>query len=234
MLYRVAKSVLRPLFGWYFHWRLEGFHHLPKTGPAIVAANHVNYLDPLVIGSALPRTVHFMAKHELFENRILAWVLPRVHAFPVKRGQPDRQAIRRALDILAAGEVVGIYPEGTRSETGELQDMQGGAALLALKSGAPVVPLAVIGLEKALDVGARRWPRRTPVTIRMGPPISFPPVDHIDRTTLRSASQEIHRAIAALLPGANGGNGARAGALCGGLDNGSAARKGYAAGGKEV
>ncbi|REJ36364.1 MAG: 1-acyl-sn-glycerol-3-phosphate acyltransferase [Bacillota bacterium] len=217
VLYRVAKSVLRPLFGWYFHWRLEGFHHLPRTGPAIVAANHVNYLDPLVIGSALPRTVHFMAKHELFENRILAWILPRVHAFPVRRGQPDRQAIRWALDILAAGEVLGIYPEGTRSETGELKDIHSGAALIALKSGAPVVPLAVIGLEKALDAGARRWPRRTPVTIRMGPPISFPPVDRVDRTTLRGASQEIHRAIAALLPAAYRGSWARAAAAGGEL-----------------
>lgn len=233
MLYRVAKGVLRPFFGWYFHWRLEGFHHLPVTGPAIVTANHVNYLDPLVIGAALPRTVHFMAKHELFENRVLAWILPRVHAFPVKRGQPDRQAIRRALDILAAGEVVAIYPEGTRSETGELQDMHGGAAMIALKSGAPVVPLAVIGLEIATDAGQRRWPRRTRVTLKMGPPITFPPVDRLDRATLRGASQEIQRAIAALLPAGNGKSRTRADSH-GKPDNGSAVRKGYAAGGKEV
>ncbi|MFS8543960.1 MAG: 1-acyl-sn-glycerol-3-phosphate acyltransferase, partial [Limnochordales bacterium] len=154
MLYRLARRVLRPLFAWYFRWECQDFHHLPPAGPAILAANHVNYLDPLLIGAAVPRQIHFMAKHELFHNRALAWLLDRVGAFPVRRGQADRQAIRRALELLAAGKVVGIFPEGTRSETGELQDVQGGTALLALKSGAPVVPLAVLGVERALDAAA--------------------------------------------------------------------------------
>ncbi|HLT59393.1 MAG TPA: lysophospholipid acyltransferase family protein [Limnochordales bacterium] len=234
MLYRLARRVLRPLFAWYFRWECQDLHHLPPAGPAILAANHVNYLDPLLIGAAVPRQIHFMAKHELFHNRALAWLLDRVGAFPVRRGQADRQAIRRALELLAAGKVVGIFPEGTRSETGELQDVQGGTALLALKSGAPVVPLAVLGVERALDAGNRRWPRRSRVTLKMGPPLTFTRVERVDRGALAAASLAIHDAIAALLPEDARRETGRAAMGAGPGDNRPVPRKRYAPGGKEV
>lgn len=237
MLYRVVQLLLRPLFGLYFRWRFEDFHHLPKAGPAILAPNHVNYLDPLIIGAAVPRPIHFMAKQELFQNRALAWLLRKVYAFPVKRGQPDRQSIRHALKMLEEGHVVGIYPEGTRSETGELQDGKAGVAMIALKSGAPVVPMAVVGLERALDSGGRRLPRRSAITLRMGPPLTFERVERLDRATLHRAAEEVHRAIAALLPGgAEAGNGSGEALDAGPAspDNSPLGRKGYATGGKEV
>ncbi|HEY8417971.1 MAG TPA: lysophospholipid acyltransferase family protein [Limnochordales bacterium] len=234
MLYRVAQGVLRPLFAWYFRWRCLGFHHLPPSGPVILAANHVNYLDPLLIGAALSRPVHFMAKHELFRNRVLAWLLRHVYAFPVRRGQADRQAIRVALDRLAAGHVVGIFPEGTRSGTGELQDLQGGAALLALKSGAPVVPLAVVGIEQALDRGGRRFPRRAPVALKMGPPLHFGQAERVDRAALASTSQAIHNALTALLADGTGGETRRAGRAAVDADSAPLAGKRYASEGKEV
>lgn len=234
MLYRVAQGVLRPAFAWYFRWQCQDFHHLPPSGPVILAANHVNYLDPLLIGAAVPRQIRFMAKHELFRNRALGWLLDHVGAFPVKRGQADRQAIRRALELLDQGEVVGIFPEGTRSATGELQDVQGGTALLALKSGAPVVPLVVMGVERALDAGARRWPRRIPVTLKMGPPLTFAPVDRVDRATLLGASRAIHNALEALLPQGARGESGRSAIESADTDTAPLVRKRYASEGEEV
>jgi len=129
---------------------------------------------------------------------------------------------------------VGIFPEGTRSETGELQDVQGGTALLALKSGAPVVPLAVLGVERALDAGNRRWPRRSRVTLKMGPPLTFTRVERVDRGALAAASLAIHDAIAALLPEDARRETGRAAMGAGPGDNRPVPRKRYAPGGKEV
>ncbi|MBO8141576.1 MAG: 1-acyl-sn-glycerol-3-phosphate acyltransferase [Firmicutes bacterium] len=173
-------------------------------GPAIVVSNHVSYLDPILIGAALPRPVHFMAKEELFRYPVLRWLLPKVHAFPVRRGRPDRQAIRRALDILESGQVVGIFPEGTRSASGELQDVHGGAAMLALKSGASVVPMVLVGVESAL-AGGRKIPRRAPIVVRIGPPFKLLPSGQWDREELSRASQAIRTALKNLLPTSRAG-----------------------------
>ncbi len=164
----------------------------------LVAANHASFLDPPLLGAALPRPVYFMAKSELFTSPLLRPLLVRVGAFPVRRGQSDRSAIRRAVALLAAGRVVGMFPEGTRSTTGELQPAQAGVALLALRTGAPVVPVGLSGTGKAMPPG-RAWPHRVPVAIKVGPPLRFEHRGRIDKELLREVSEQVMAAIARLI-----------------------------------
>lgn len=156
---------------WLIPTRLLGVENLPRGG-AVLAGNHVSYLDPVLLWCAAPRPVHFMAKQELWESRFLGWALPRLWAFPVRRGEPDRTAIATATDLLRAGELVGVFPEGTRSAEGSpaLGEAHGGAAFLALRAEVPVVPTAFVGTERVWPRGAR-LPRRGRVTISFGPPI---------------------------------------------------------------
>lgn len=181
----------------YFQWRLTGARYLPETGPAIVVSNHVNYLDPMAMGAVSSRSLHFMAKEELFENPLARWFLRKVDAFPVRRGRADRNAIRHALRILAAGHLLAMFPEGTRSKTGELQELQRGAALLALKSGAPVVPMHITGAYEAL-AGGRKVPRRGPMEVHVGPPLHFEQRPRVDQEAVTEASARIHAALASL------------------------------------
>ncbi len=133
--------------------KYEGIHNLPKKGPAIIVANHVSSWDPFLIAAALPRPVYFMAKIELYDNRLLAAILEGLHAFPVKRGTADRGAIRKALDILNEGKYLGIFPEGTRKKDAAVQTAQTGAAMLAIKSGAEVIPVACVGTARKIPWG---------------------------------------------------------------------------------
>lgn len=144
MLYALGKALFWVLFALGCRWEVGGREHVPPDGPLLVIANHLSWLDPPLVGTVLPRKVHFMAKHELFRKPLAAWVLRRLGAFPVRRGQPDRWALRHALDLLDRGAVVGLFPEGTRSR-GRLGPFEPGAALLAIKSGAPVLPVAIAG-----------------------------------------------------------------------------------------
>lgn len=145
MLYRILKIVCNVVFRLFWRWRIVGAEHFPKSGPVILVANHVSVWDPVIIAAAMPRNVRFMAKEELFQIPLLNSIITQLGSFPVKRGQADRGAIKQALEILAEGEVLGLFPEGTRSKTGELQKPHPGAALIALKSSAPVVPVACLG-----------------------------------------------------------------------------------------
>lgn len=159
--------VLAVLLRGYFRVRLEGLEEVPRKGPLVLAVNHVSALDPIIVAALFPRPVHFMAKEELFRNPLLGQVMRWVYAFPVRRGEADRQAVSRALELLRAGRVVGIFPEGTRSLDGQLGRLQGGAAWLALKGGAPVLPALILGTQLAMPKGVR-WPRRVQVRVRFG------------------------------------------------------------------
>lgn len=145
MLYWVACSVFRVLMSVAFRVRVEGIENIPAGGAAIICSNHVSWWDPPLIAVAATRKVHFMAKEELFKYPILGFIMPRVRAFPVRRGRSDRSAIRRAVGVLESGGVLGLFPEGTRQTSGRLADFTNGAAYLAMKSGAPIVPAAVRG-----------------------------------------------------------------------------------------
>src|SRR5919202_2485167 len=151
-----------------------GREHVPKKGGVILAANHRSFLDPFVVGICVRRPLYFVAKRELFERRWQGWLLNCLGAFPVRRGESDEQSADTALELLERGEAVVIFPEGTRIRSGSLGRPRRGVGRLALETGAPVVPVAVAGTERA-----RRGLVIRPVKVRArcGRPLTFPRVE---------------------------------------------------------
>ncbi|PLR82634.1 lysophospholipid acyltransferase family protein [Bacillus sp. V33-4] len=147
-LYSFAKSLIYVLLKPVYRFEVIGREHFPKEGGVLLCANHIDNLDPPVVGINAPRPVHFMAKAEVFSVPLLGKILPRVNAFPVKRGMSDREALRKGLAILNDGHVLGLFPEGTRSKTGELGKGLAGAGFFALRSESAIVPCAIIGPYK--------------------------------------------------------------------------------------
>ncbi|MDQ6780154.1 MAG: 1-acyl-sn-glycerol-3-phosphate acyltransferase [Candidatus Eremiobacteraeota bacterium] len=166
-LYEFVKVVLRPTTRLLLNAHVSGEEHVPAHGPLVVAANHVSYLDPPILGTWFPRTISFMAKRELFDIPVLGFLITKTHAFPVNREAGDVGAIRRALHILKAGGVIGVFPEGRRNPEGEAQ-ARSGAVLLAATARCPLVPVALIGT----NVAATRL-RASNVEVRIGEPLVF-------------------------------------------------------------
>jgi 1-acyl-sn-glycerol-3-phosphate acyltransferase len=173
LVYWIARALLQPFFLVYFRMQRIGREHIPASGPVIIAANHRSFMDPFVIGMMLRRPTYFVAKTELFHNPFVAWLLSSLGAFPVERGHGDRDAMVTAREILERGDVVVIFPEGTRTRPGPLGTPKRGVGRLALESGAPVVPIALIGTE-AIRRGWRIRPHK--VRIRAGRALRFPQV----------------------------------------------------------
>lgn len=149
-LYPLGKLLCSAVFYPLYRIKVIGAKNFPKEGGVLLCTNHIDNVDPPIVGSTCPRPVHFMAKEELFKMPLLKSILPQVNAYPVKRGMSDREAFRNTLKILKSGKVVGMFPEGTRSKTGELGKGLAGAGFFALKGGdAVVVPCAIIGPYKA-------------------------------------------------------------------------------------
>jgi len=167
------RTVLHSFFRLYFRLRRDGRDHIPAAGPVILASNHRSFLDPFVIACCLRRPIYFFAKRELFERRWLAGLLNALGAFPVRRGESDEEAIETARLVLERGDAVLIFPEGTRVRRGSLAAPRRGVGRLALATGAPVVPIAVCGSERARR-GWRIRPCR--VRVRCGRPLTFPRV----------------------------------------------------------
>jgi 1-acyl-sn-glycerol-3-phosphate acyltransferase len=146
VLYNLARFICNLVIMLLFKVEVIGLEDFPKDGPVIVYSNHKSMWDPILIGCVLKRPVFFMAKQELFKNSLFGLLLRGINAFPVKREMADRKAIRKGLEILSEGKVLGIFPEGKRSKTGELLEPEPGIALMAVKSGnTKLVPVAIKG-----------------------------------------------------------------------------------------
>jgi glycerol-3-phosphate dehydrogenase (NAD(P)+) len=174
-LFWAARIVLGVAIQVYFSLERTGRRSIPKKGPVILAANHRSFLDPFLIGCMIRRPVYFVAKKELFEKRWQGWLLNRLGAFPIKRGESDEESMATARAVLERGDALVIFPEGTRIRKGPLGRPKRGVGRLALETGAPAVPIAILGSERA-----RRGWRIRPVWIRVraGRPLRFPHVDH--------------------------------------------------------
>jgi len=146
--YSFAKSVVYGVLKPLYRFEVIGREHFPKEGGVLLCSNHIDVLDPPVVAINAPRPVNFMAKAELFSVPILGKMLSHLNAFPVKRGMSDREALRNGLAVLKEGKVLGLFPEGTRSKTGELGRGLAGAGFFALRTDAVVVPCAIIGPYK--------------------------------------------------------------------------------------
>ena len=170
-----VRLILTPFFLIYLRMQRIGREHIPAEGPVILASNHRSFFDPFVIGTMTRRPVYYVAKKELFTyNRLLSWLLNALGAYPVDRGAGDQDTIETSKIILARGEIVLMFPEGTRTRPGPLGKPHRGVGRLALETGAPVVPIAIIGTED-IRKGWRIRPRK--VKLRAGPPLHFPTVD---------------------------------------------------------
>ncbi|HHP50593.1 MAG TPA: 1-acyl-sn-glycerol-3-phosphate acyltransferase [Moorella mulderi] len=190
MFYQVAKFICYLFLKFICRWEVKGREKFPLKGPVIVVANHVSYLDPVVVGVACPRRVHFMAKEELFHVPFLGWIIKKLHAFPVRREKSDRLALKTALEILRRGEVLGIFPEGTRSKTGELGPLQPGAASLALKIGATILPVAV--------KNTNRWLKGR-IEVIFGDPLQVGPANPVTPQQVEDLTRLIHNCLKNLL-----------------------------------
>jgi 1-acyl-sn-glycerol-3-phosphate acyltransferase len=147
--YDFAKSVVTGIFKPLYRVEAVGLEHFPKEGGVLLCSNHIHNFDPIIVGIMAPRPVHYMAKEEIFSVPVLGNIVRKCNAFPVKWGFNDREALRTGLKILKDGHVFGLFPEGTRSKTGELGKGLSGAGFFALRSTASVVPCAVIGPYKS-------------------------------------------------------------------------------------
>lgn len=202
---RVVLAIARVSVG----LRLESVERVPAEGSVLVVANHIHNADPILVNAAFPRPVHFMAKKEAFTFPPFRWFLKMAGSFPVDRGKADRGAIKAAQGRLAAGLAVGIFPEGTRSETRSLQKAHGGAGMIALMSGAPVLPMAVTGTERLPLNGSKgKSNRHVPmperghpgVRIKFGEPFLIPREIDGRRVNSDQAAEIIMIEIARLLP----------------------------------
>lgn len=199
--YRVIRALSKPLFALLFRLRREGPADVPQ-GAVIVAANHVSYLDPAVVGATFPRVVRFLIAEDVWRFRPLTWFYRAMLSIPVNRSGVARSALKAALALLQRGEVVGIFPEGGRVAAGAREGAMFGVALMARRSGAPVIPAGIRGTERAMPRGVA-LPRPVRVVVRYGAPLLYDDVARgMDRAAADHAfTEELMRRIRELADG---------------------------------
>jgi 1-acyl-sn-glycerol-3-phosphate acyltransferase len=175
MAYMIFKALLTPIMRRLFKVRVEGLEHVPASGPVILASNHHSFSDSIFLPMMVRRRVTFVAKAEYFEQRKTAWFFKMMGQIPIKRGggPAGERALEAAREVLDAGGVFGIYPEGTRSPDGRLYKGRTGVARLALQTGAPICAVAMIGTREAQPIGQVKPNFFTPITIRISKPMNF-------------------------------------------------------------
>ena len=195
MLYWVIKAILTPILRLAYRVHVEGREHVPRRGPVTLAANHRSFMDSIFLPLVIRRRVTFVAKAEYFDDKKTAWFFRGVGQIPIRRegGSVSERALAAATEVLEAGNVFGIYPEGTRTRDGSLHRGHTGVARLALKTGAPIVPVGLVGTDE-IQATDKKLPRLLkPVTIRFGNPITvdrYAGREH-DRLVLRQITDEV-------------------------------------------
>lgn len=198
MLYGILKPLAVLVMRLWFRLEVRGTEHVPAAGPVLLVANHSSLLDPALVGGAAPRRLCFMAKAELFRVPLFGRLIRALNARPVRREGASAQALREALDALRSGQALLVFPEGTRGDEGDIRPAKPGAGMLAVMSGATVVPVYVSGSGRALPRG-RLVPRPAKVVVRFGPALSFAVApDDARRARYREVAEEMMRAVARL------------------------------------
>jgi 1-acyl-sn-glycerol-3-phosphate acyltransferase len=192
-LFWIARGFLTLCLVLKYRMRITGRDHVPREGGAVIAANHCSYLDPPVLAACSSRRiVRFMARDTLMSNRVARWFFPRVAIIPLDRTRGDLGALRKALASLKEGKVIGLFPEGTRSPDGKLQQAKGGIGFLLAKAEVPVVPVHIAGTYEAFPKGAKTFgPSR--IRVRLGSPI------HPDEIRACMASKSDYESVGALV-----------------------------------
>lgn len=187
-LYTTGQALSRGYLSTLYKVDIIGKENIPKDKGVLLCCNHIHLVDPLLLGSFIDRPIHFMAKAELFGAPGLKWLLPKLNAFPVRRGMSDKQALRQGIKVLKEDKILGIFPEGTRSVSGQLQKGLSGVGFFALKTDALIVPCAIIGPYKIFQ----------PVKLVYGKPLDFSTLRG-EKTSSEEATNYIMKAIAALI-----------------------------------
>jgi len=196
-LWRLLFPPIRTIVMAFVHVRVEDRENLPTSGPYILVSNHINWKDPPLISIALDLSVRYMAKVQAFGYPLLGYIVRATGAFPVRRGEGDRRALVKALRVLAGGQILGFFPEGHRSETGELLRGKPGIGFLASRAGdVPVVPIAMIGTKQSvvrLMFGGH-------AVLRVGRPFRIKELTEEERQDEQSITDAVMRRIASQLP----------------------------------
>jgi 1-acyl-sn-glycerol-3-phosphate acyltransferase len=194
-MYRFLRRVLPPVVTPYFSMHVEGVENLPVDAPAILAMNHLSFIDSIVVPLNVPgRPVYYLGKADYFDSWRTRWFFAGVGVVPVLRegGDAGKRSLDTGVQILRGGDLIGIYPEGTRSPDGRLYRGKTGPVRMALEAEVPIIPTAVAGTDKAMPTGTY-LPRRHPISVRFGKPLDFS--RYYDRKTdpfvLRSATDEL-------------------------------------------
>jgi len=189
-VFRLVQYLIQLGFRLWFRLQVHGRENIPKRGKLIFAANHISAIDPFVIGSFVPRSLYFLAKKELFQNPLLAALFRFLQAIPLDRREVSHGMVRRVNQLLAKGEAVLLFPEGTRTRTGQMGEGKSGVGMFAAMNGADIMPVRIEGLSD--QPGAFRW--GAGVKVFFGPVISVAPF-----LQNGAASKEMYREIAALV-----------------------------------
>jgi 1-acyl-sn-glycerol-3-phosphate acyltransferase len=197
--YRLANRALRLAGPLWVNLSVQGLEFVPRTGPLIVAINHSSFLDPMLVGAVMPRDAVMMAKAEAFRAPFLGLLVNWYGAFPIHRGEVDREALRKALEVLRSGEALLMAPEGTRSPDGQLQLGYGGLAMIAQRTHAPILPFAIAG-ARPFSTNLKQF-RRTRVHVNIGQPYQYD-VDPAKpaRERLAALTDDLMLRLARLLP----------------------------------
>lgn len=192
--YQVARSIVITAIRLYTRMTINGREHVPATGGFVLAPVHRSYPDTPIAGCVTRRRMRFMGKHTMWKHRHLGWIFSALGAFPVNRGTADREALRRAIEVLEAGEPLVLFPEGERKQGPVVKPLFDGAVYIAIKAGVPIVPVGIGGSERVMPKGAKFvFPRK--VHVEIGPPIP-PPVapegGRLPRTVYKDHTERLH------------------------------------------
>lgn len=183
MLCRIAATLA-------FDLKARGAGHMPRHGGVLLVSNHQSFLDPVLLGVPLRRPICHMARASLFKNRFFGSLIRSLHAFPVRQGEADMSAMRQSIDLLRQGNVVNVFPEGSRTRDGRIGPLMPGIGLIVRRGGVPVVPAVVRGAFEAWPIH-RHWPRPWPVRIAYGPPLHL---SHLKPPEIvKAIDQALHR-----------------------------------------
>ena len=194
-MYGIARIVLTRPLRWLYGCEVVGSANLPARGPAILACSHSSNMDPLLVCISYPGQIRWMSKRELWRVPLLGWLIDRLGAFQVRRGEPDRDSIRRAHELLKGGWVVGIFPEGHRIRESGIGEFLPGVGMLALQAGVPVIPVRIHGDER---VGERLFLSRPRITLAVGPSVDLEVKGMSRGRAFREVTERIRQAMAAL------------------------------------
>ena len=197
--YHSARCIIRPMLDVLSHLESHGNRHIPKQGDVVLPSNHVSFLDPIIIGASTVRELHFLGTDAYFHIPCLGWFLTNVNSFPIKRGTPDRRALKEALSRLKTGKALLVFPEGTRSPDGTLGKTKNGVSFMIHHSNVPTIPVFLNGAERFLPRGSK-FIRPTQLSVTFGAPLDFTTLRgiHTKREMYRRMNEQIHQAILAL------------------------------------